>query len=73
MFNLFQTVRIAQLNDTDRPYGGSCAVERAPAVGDVGTIVDVVPNVNAYVVECVREDGQTVWLASFDESELERA
>jgi catabolite regulation protein CreA len=71
MFRLFQSVRVTQLIDSDLPFGGSRSVERAPAVGDVGMIVDIVPNVNACIVECVDDDGLTIWLASFDESELE--
>jgi hypothetical protein len=45
--------------------------ERAPRVGDVGTVVDIVPNVSAYLVECIGDGGLTIWLASFDEAELE--
>ena len=41
---------------------------RPPKAGDRGTIVANTPG--GFAVECVRDDGQTVWLADFSPAEL---
>ena len=47
---------------------------RSPRIGDTGTIVNIVPssvtNEDAYLVECVGEDGNTIWLAFFKADQL---
>jgi len=72
-FRDLQRVRVVRLLDEDRPFDGSRSALRPPAVGDVGLVVDIVPNVSSYLVESVDAAGRTVWLASFDASELEDA
>ena len=42
-----------------------------PAIGDVATIVDRASDGVGYLVEKVRRDGRTDWLAIFAEDELE--
>jgi hypothetical protein len=47
---------------------------RAPRVGDVGTVVEILSAAGQaaqYVVECVAPDGTTLWLADFTAEELE--
>ena len=45
-------------------------VLRQPRVGDVGAIVDLL-GPSRFIVECINEDGDTVWLADFEAEELE--
>ena len=50
--------------------------QRPPALGDVGTLLDILtaPGVpRKYVVECSGKDGVSIWLADFFEDEIERA
>jgi hypothetical protein len=70
----FQTVRIKALLREAReydPFGGN---ERAPRIGDTGTVVDVgsrPAGKRNYIVECGRVDGTCAWIADFVEEELE--
>lgn len=73
-FRELDVVRAVHLASPDREYDGSEASRRAPRVGDIGTIVYVYAPDDPrapYLVECVREDGYTVWLADFTPDELE--
>lgn len=67
-------VTVTHLATTDRPFEGSDAVARPPAVGDVGTVVGVNDEdpPTWCVVECVDDDGYTLWLAQFAPGELKR-
>ena len=67
-------VRVVRLLKRSRPFDGTESVCRAPAVGDVGTVVHeyVLDDPSAVLaVECVDENGYTVWLADFERDELE--
>ncbi len=50
-------------------------ITRSPRIGDTGTIVNIVSssvaNENACLVECVGEDGSTIWLAFFKADQLQ--
>jgi hypothetical protein len=70
MYAEYVVVRVARLRVVERPFDGSSDVMRAPRIGDVGTIVNVLAP-NAFVVECVDRDGMTVWLADFYADELD--
>jgi len=63
-------VRVVQLAKPVRHYSGTVGVARAPRVGDVGTIVTWYAAAN-FCVECVADDGMTVWLADFGADEVE--
>jgi hypothetical protein len=75
MFRELDVVEIIKLLTPDRPYTGTEGVCRSPQVGDTGTIVSVLspdePNM-MYYVECVDNNGLTVWLAGFWPEELRR-
>ncbi len=63
----FDTVRVRRLSDpVPRMYIG----DRPPALGDEGTIVDIKRD-GVCAVECVADDGATIWLADFRAEELE--
>jgi hypothetical protein len=67
-------VRVTQLMQPSEHYNGWGVNQRAPAVGDVGTVVDILqaPGCpDAYVVENSGAGGVTVWLGDFLEQELE--
>lgn len=70
---LLQVVRVVALREGERPFDGSEGAARPPAVGDLGTVVEVLraPGLPPrFLVEAVAEDGVTTWLAEFDEVEL---
>jgi hypothetical protein len=75
MFRELDVVEIVKLLTPDRPYCGTEGVSRSPQVGDKGTIVNILspgePNM-MFDVECVDNDGFTVWLAGFWPEELHR-
>jgi hypothetical protein len=64
-------VKVVHLLTEDRHFDGSDRVMRPPQVGDTGTIVHVNAPGKSYIVESVDHDGYTIWLADFDEAELE--
>lgn len=68
-------MRIVKLrSDVDHSViTSSLADPPPPVVGDVGTIVDPTADGTLYLVEKVRGDGYTDWLACFAEDELELA
>lgn len=71
----FDAVCVVRLHAANRPFDGTASVMRAPAVGDVATIVHVLgeaDGVSSFVVECVDAAGHTIWLADFVADELER-
>lgn len=71
-FHEYDVVRVTQLLLPDRSFDGNEGVKRPPQVGDVGTIVHLPPETNAWcIVECVASDGCTIWLADFTTDELE--
>jgi hypothetical protein len=72
----YQLVRVVKLLRDPEGYDGWKINQRPPAVGDVGTLLDVLraPGLrDRYVVECCEPDGTTVWLDDFDAVELQPA
>lgn len=68
----YSIVRIVRLlPNEDRFIDRSEGIKRQPEVGDSGTIVHINEPGKSYIVECCDEEGQTIWLADFDELELE--
>lgn len=69
----YASVRIVQLrSDMDHtPISSSFDSPSLPAVGDIATIVDRTAEGTGYLVERVRRDGRTEWVAIFAEDELE--
>jgi len=66
-------VRVVRLAASDRLVDGTERVRRQPRVGDIGVVVSLLGGASdppRYYVECVDNDGLTVWLTDFDESEL---
>ena len=70
-FRELDVVRVVHLADPARAYDGSEASRRPPRIGDTGTVVHVLGPGASYLVECVREDGYTIWLAEFHAAELD--
>lgn len=67
-------MRIAKLLRAPEEYDGWKVNQRAPVVGDVGALLDIVhgPGLeNRYIVECCGQDGVTIWLHDFAADELE--
>lgn len=75
IFRELDVVEVVKLLSPDRPYCGTEGVCRPPQVGDKGTIVSILspdePNM-MFEVECVDNDGFTVWFAGFWPEELRR-
>jgi hypothetical protein len=65
----FESVRVSKLLTPTREITGTESVTRQPVVGDLGTIVHV--DSAGYWVESIAPDLRTIWLACFDESEIE--
>ena len=68
-FEMFDVVRIARLLIPSRDVDGSAPDPPQPRVGETGSIVEVVGD-DVYLVERVTDDGRTLWIAEFSESEL---
>ena len=68
----YDLVRVKQMIQSDRKYDGTEGVKRSPRVGDRGVIVYIPPGTNSWcIVECMDQDGFTIWLADFVDDELE--
>lgn len=67
-------VRIVSLTGSATDHLILVTAERAPRVGDVGTVVDVADRLGGtgrhYTVQLTHPDGQPVWLAVFAAHEL---
>jgi len=76
MFTELDLVRVNKLMQSDRPYSGTASVMHPPLIGDCGTIVHITPgmpgNPSWCIVECLDQNGLTIWLADFSTEELER-
>lgn len=74
-FKEYELVRVRQLIQSADDLDGWRLNERAPAPGDVGTLLDILTAPGhpiKYVVECSGKDGLSIWLADFFEEEIER-
>ena len=76
MPQLFEWVRIYRLLHEPSHYDGWGVNRRAPQVGDVGIVVDILEAPDGrlgYVVECSDpKDGVDWWLSDFVAAEIER-
>ena len=73
VLNELDHVQVVRLHHPTREVDGTQRVRRQPRVGDFGTVVLLLQRGSAppgYYVECVDDDGLTVWLAEFDRDEL---
>ena len=74
-FKLYSEVRIRRmLRSDDDSYDDWRVNRRRPALGDVGTLIDILHapgKPDRYVVECCTSDGSTEWLSDFVMDELE--
>ena len=66
----YDVVRVTRLKEPSRSFDGSAHSRRPPQVGDTGAIVHRFGSGRS-AVESVDDDGFTVWLADFDDDELE--
>lgn len=69
----YQLARVVQLRYPIDGYVGWGRNQRPPAIGDMGTVIDILcaPGLpDKYVVEASGVDGITIWLADFDADEL---
>lgn len=72
-FAQYSEVKIVALSKPADAYDNWGVNRRAPAIGDVGTVVEILRSeagAVTYVVECVNPDGSSEWLDDFTESEL---
>lgn len=71
----YDVVRVKRLDQPNRHYDGTENIKHLPRIGDLGTIVHVYSDAQdmnpTYIVECVDQNGLTVWLADFTAGELE--
>jgi hypothetical protein len=70
----YEQVRVVRLLRPAEHYDGWRLNKRAPAVGDVGSLIDIhqAPgSPDDYVVETSGPDGVTIWLGDFLAEELE--
>ena len=70
----YAVVRVRCLLRPPEQYDGWRFNQRAPRVGDAGTIVDILQapgSPDNYVVESSGPDGITVWLGDFTADELD--
>lgn len=70
----FQLVRVRQLLEHKHQQDGWKVNQRQPRVDDVGVIVEVLSApgcADRYVVECVDQDGASIWLGDLAAEELE--
>jgi hypothetical protein len=65
-------VRVVQLHEPAVQHLVVSNAQRAPRLGDVGTIVELQPSDGRtrYLVESDDGDGEIIWLATFDEEEI---
>ena len=73
-FKQYGLVRVRKLLRAADQYDGWEVAKRAPRVGDVGTVLDILerPDVpTGYVVECLDGDPSPEWLSIFSAEELE--
>ena len=71
-FKEYQCVRVARLFSSKVWIEGTDSVKRSPKAGDEGVVVDIYTDpTEGYCVECVQQDGKTVWLADFTPDELD--
>lgn len=71
---LYGGVRVCRLDRPPESYDGWGANQRPPAVGDPGTLIDILEASglpDRFVVESSSPDGITIWLADFSAEELE--
>lgn len=69
----YACVRIYQLIQPAESYNGWRVNQRAPKIGDYGTVVDVLTAEglqDKYIVENCQPDGSSLWLAEFYAEEL---
>lgn len=70
MIKLLDVVRVVRLFEPSRDLTGTTGILRQPRVGDEGTVV--LMKKGTYLVESVTDRGETVFVASFTEGEIER-
>lgn len=65
-------VRVVQLHEPAVQHLVVRNAQRAPRLGDVGTIIELQPSDGRtrYLVESDDGDGEIIWLAAFDEEEI---
>jgi hypothetical protein len=71
-FREHDVVEIVRLATDSREFHGTDGVARAPAVGDVATILMICDpeNGSGFMLEMVDDGGYTVWVATFSRDEL---
>ena len=72
-FKEHDIVEVVNLIDIIRQIDGTEKVMRQPRIGDVGAIVNILKdaeNDSMYIVESVDNNGMTIWLSDFHQSEL---
>ena len=73
---LYATVCIRALLQSEDDYDGWGINVCPPRIGDTGAILEVLTtpgSLNKYVVENVNSDGTTIWLSDFFAEEIEPA
>jgi hypothetical protein len=74
-FCQYDAVKVTLLLEVPQSYDSFHVNARAPIVGDVGTVVEVLRSNGGetrFLVECVEPNGATAWLSTFRSGELVR-
>ena len=70
----YERVRVVRLLGPPERYDGWRVNKRAPAIGDTGSLIDILHAPDGavdYVVEASGPDGVTIWLGEFLADEIE--
>lgn len=68
-FEIFDVVRIERLLEPGRDVDGRVEAPSQPRIGEIGTVVESLGD-DVYLVERATDDGLTVWVAEFLDTEL---
>jgi len=74
MFAGYSTVRVARFIQAERFFEeGADGITRQPRIGDEGIVVATGSHEGErlYMIECITDEGDTVWVAEFSPDELE--
>ncbi len=74
MFAEYSTVRVVRFIQAERFFEeGADEITRQPRIGDEGIVVATGSHEGErlYMIECITDDGDTVWVAEFSPDELE--
>ena len=70
MLEQFDVVKIISIHK-ENIVSGSAQNMRRPKIGDLATIIEIYQDPKGYELECVDNDGNTIWISAFSLTEIE--